>query len=46
MGHGWEQCLVVIALVVFFFVELRSYKSYDQVQPAPSGGRDLSTLRG
>ena len=45
-GRGWEQCLAVLGLVVFFFVELRSYRSYDQVQPAPRGGRDLSTLRG
>lgn len=45
-GRGWEQCLVVLGLTVYFFLELRNYKSYDQVQPAPSGGRDQSTLRG
>ena len=46
LGHGWEQCLVVLGLAAFVFVEVLSYRSYDQVHQAPYGGRDPSTLRG
>ena len=46
LEHEWEQCLIVLGLAAIVFLEVHNYKTYDQVQQAPRGGRDPATLRG
>lgn len=46
LGSSWVHFLIILGLAAYAFLEACGYKSYDQMQPAPSGGRDPSTLRG